>query len=141
MLQPPSFPVPPSSQVGFSVFMNVVGSAAALAMALLYSLDLKEASLLWMCDGVTDPSLADGCRRVALLVQVRLSASHLWGPDRDPGLKARSRAFVPPELADIPGRDPGGPGCSAALRQCSGCCSGALSPGGRETQVRQQAEG
>lgn len=62
-----------SSQVGFTVFMNVVGAIFAIILMVLYSKDLKNASLLWMCDDSLGVSYNDGCRNVALLVQVLLN--------------------------------------------------------------------
>ncbi|TWW80016.1 hypothetical protein D4764_10G0010460 [Takifugu flavidus] len=53
-------------EVGFTVFMNVVG---AVILIVLYSIDLKNASLLWMCKDSLGVSYNDGCRNLALLVQ------------------------------------------------------------------------
>lgn len=64
------------SQVGFTVFLNLVGSVSAIAAIVLYSLDVKNASLLWMCGASSSVALPhnDGCRNVALLVQVQREA-------------------------------------------------------------------
>lgn len=53
--------------------MNVVGAIFAIILIVLYSIDLKNASLLWMCDDSLGVSYNDGCRNVALLVQVLLN--------------------------------------------------------------------
>lgn len=61
-----------SSQMGFTVFMNVVGAIFAVILIVLYSIDLKNASLLWMCENSLGVPYNNGCRNVALLVQVLL---------------------------------------------------------------------
>lgn len=65
---------PFSSQVGFTVFMNIAGGIFAITAIVLYAIDLANASLLWMCDGsrTSERYYDDKCRKVALLVQVRI---------------------------------------------------------------------
>lgn len=66
-----------SSQVGFTVFMNVVGAIFAIILIALYSKDLKNACLLLMCDNSLGVSYDDDCRNVALLVQVVVQMVHI----------------------------------------------------------------
>lgn len=61
-----------SSQVGFTVFMNIAGALFAITAAVLYAIDLANASLIWMCDRSRNNGhhQDDRCRNVALFVQV-----------------------------------------------------------------------
>lgn len=63
---------PLSSQMGFTVFMNIAGGIFAITAIVLYAIDLANASFLWMCDGsvISERYYDDKCRKVALLVQV-----------------------------------------------------------------------
>lgn len=61
-----------SSQVGFTVFMNVSGAIFAITAVALYVVDLSTASLLWMCDQSWNDTdyYEDNCIIVALYGQV-----------------------------------------------------------------------
>lgn len=54
--------------------MNIVGAIFAITAIVLYTIDLANASLVWMCDSSRNSGdyYDDGCRNVALLVQVRI---------------------------------------------------------------------
>lgn len=54
--------------MGFSVFMNIAGGIFAITAIVLYGRDLRDASLLWICDRSSDDE--DNCRNVALFAQV-----------------------------------------------------------------------
>lgn len=58
--------------MGFSVFINIAGGIFAIAAIVLYGIDLRDASLLWICDRSSDDAVhyEDNCRNVALFAQV-----------------------------------------------------------------------
>lgn len=58
--------------MGFSVFMNIAGGIFAITAIVLYGRDLRDASLLWICDRSSDDAVfdEDNCRNVALFAQV-----------------------------------------------------------------------
>ncbi|KAF3692282.1 hypothetical protein EXN66_Car007958 [Channa argus] len=57
--------------LGFTVFMNIVGAIFAITGIVLYIIDLKNASLLWMCDQSRNnvSQNSDNCRNVAVFAQ------------------------------------------------------------------------
>lgn len=58
--------------MGFSVFMNIAGGIFAITAIVLYGMDLRDTSLLWICDRSSDDAVLDedNCRNVALFAQV-----------------------------------------------------------------------
>ncbi|XP_058504360.1 uncharacterized protein LOC131471691 isoform X2 [Solea solea] len=56
---------PSSCLMGFSVFMNISAAVFAITGFALYVVDVRDASLLWMCDDKGD----DICRKLALIAQ------------------------------------------------------------------------
>lgn len=60
--------------MGFTVFMNIAGAIFAVTGAVLYALDLRKASVLWMCERSSKNAdfYEDNCTKVALLVQVSI---------------------------------------------------------------------
>ncbi|XP_040901125.1 high affinity immunoglobulin epsilon receptor subunit beta-like [Toxotes jaculatrix] len=62
---------PSSCLVGFTVFMNIAGAIFAITGIVLYAIDLKDASLLWICDRstISVDQYEDNCRNVALFAQ------------------------------------------------------------------------
>nr|XP_040020336.1 uncharacterized protein LOC120810119 [Gasterosteus aculeatus aculeatus]XP_040020337.1 uncharacterized protein LOC120810119 [Gasterosteus aculeatus aculeatus] len=67
---------PSSCLVGFTVFMNIAGAIFAVTGAVLYALDLRKASVLWMCERSSKNAdfYEDNCTKVALLVQTLLTS-------------------------------------------------------------------
>ncbi|AWO96068.1 Hypothetical protein SMAX5B_013551 [Scophthalmus maximus] len=64
-----------SSQLGFTVFMNIAGAILAIAGIMLYTIDLRDASVLSMCDQSTnsvDP-YDDKCSDMRLLKSMDVS--------------------------------------------------------------------
>ncbi|CAM9222121.1 unnamed protein product, partial [Lampetra planeri] len=57
---------PSSGLVGFTVFMNIAGAIFAITANVLYDIDVRKASLLWMCENCSD---SENCRKVALFAQ------------------------------------------------------------------------
>ncbi|XP_069031465.1 membrane-spanning 4-domains subfamily A member 4A-like [Embiotoca jacksoni] len=57
--------------VGFAVFVNIVSSILAVVGMVLYSRDLADASVLWLCDFEISH---DNCRLVALIARRLLTA-------------------------------------------------------------------
>ncbi|XP_013770823.1 uncharacterized protein LOC102201021 [Pundamilia nyererei] len=57
--------------MGFSVFMNIAGGIFAITAIVLYGMDLRDTSLLWICDRSSDEAVLDedNCRNVALFAQ------------------------------------------------------------------------
>ncbi|XP_037640277.1 uncharacterized protein LOC119496788 [Sebastes umbrosus] len=62
---------PSSCLVGFTVFMNIAGAIFAITGIVLYVVDLRNVSLLWMCErsGNNTDLYGDKCRNVALSAQ------------------------------------------------------------------------
>ncbi|KAI3361317.1 hypothetical protein L3Q82_013502, partial [Scortum barcoo] len=62
--------------VGFTVFMNIVGAIFAITAIALYGIDVKDASVLWMCDRSRNYTgyRGDSCRNVALVAQSLLTS-------------------------------------------------------------------
>ncbi|XP_037308996.2 uncharacterized protein LOC119197100 isoform X4 [Pungitius pungitius] len=72
---------PSSCLVGFAVFMNLAGAIFAVTGVALYAVDLRKASVLWMCersdhdaDRHGDDDDDDDCTKVALFAQRLLTA-------------------------------------------------------------------
>ncbi|KAM9353547.1 uncharacterized protein ABDE67_005932 [Symphorus nematophorus] len=67
---------PSSCLVGFTVFMNIAGAIFAITGVVLYAIDLRDVSLLWICEGSSnnDGQSGDNCRDVALLAQTLLTS-------------------------------------------------------------------
>ncbi|XP_039475826.1 uncharacterized protein LOC120442743 [Oreochromis aureus] len=65
-----------SCLMGFSVFINIAGGIFAIAAIVLYGIDLRDASLLWICDRSSDDAVhyEDNCRNVALFAQKLLKS-------------------------------------------------------------------
>ncbi|KAM7383026.1 hypothetical protein PAMP_002714 [Pampus punctatissimus] len=63
--------LPSSCLVGFTVFMNIVGAIFAITGIVLYAIDLRDASVLYMCNRRRDNVgfYSDNCRNVALYAQ------------------------------------------------------------------------
>ncbi|XP_041844568.1 membrane-spanning 4-domains subfamily A member 4A-like [Melanotaenia boesemani] len=60
--------------VGFSVFMNIVGSIAAILSIVLYAIDLSF-SIMWLCDNErSNAHNPDSCRYVAYIAQNLLTS-------------------------------------------------------------------
>uniref|UniRef100_A0A3Q2Q6V3 Uncharacterized protein n=1 Tax=Fundulus heteroclitus TaxID=8078 RepID=A0A3Q2Q6V3_FUNHE len=68
------FPCP--CLVGFTVFMNIVGAIFSITGIVLYAVDLRNSSLLWICDRFSeDPDHHDdSCKKVAVYDQGLLTA-------------------------------------------------------------------
>ncbi|XP_034554233.1 uncharacterized protein LOC117823226 [Notolabrus celidotus] len=63
--------------VGFTVFMNIAAAIFAITGIVLYAIDLRDASLLWLCDrsrSSADRHHGDNCRAVALRAQTLLKS-------------------------------------------------------------------
>ncbi|MEQ2274167.1 hypothetical protein XENORESO_015272 [Xenotaenia resolanae] len=62
--------------VGFTVFMNIVGAIFSITGIVLHAIDLKNSSLLWICDRFRyDPDHSDdNCRNVAIFDQNLLTS-------------------------------------------------------------------
>ncbi|XP_005923725.2 uncharacterized protein LOC102292149 [Haplochromis burtoni] len=62
--------------MGFSVFMNIAGGIFAITAIVLYGMDLRDTSLLWICDRSSDEAVfdEDNCRNVALFAQKLLKS-------------------------------------------------------------------
>ncbi|XP_023186836.1 high affinity immunoglobulin epsilon receptor subunit beta-like isoform X2 [Xiphophorus maculatus] len=67
---------PSSCLVGFSVLLNIVGAIFSITGIVLYSIDLINSSLLWVCDrSGSDPDRYDDrCRNVAAFDQNLLTS-------------------------------------------------------------------
>ncbi|MED6243396.1 hypothetical protein ATANTOWER_019550 [Ataeniobius toweri] len=67
---------PSSCLVGFTVFMNIVGAIFSITGIVLHAIDLKNSSLLWICDRFRyDPDHSDdNCRNVAIFDQNLLTS-------------------------------------------------------------------
>ncbi|XP_022076772.2 membrane-spanning 4-domains subfamily A member 15-like [Acanthochromis polyacanthus] len=65
---------PSSCLMGFTVFMNIVGAIFAITGIVLYVIDLREASFLWMCERNTANRHDDSCRKVALIAESLLAS-------------------------------------------------------------------
>ncbi|XP_026041782.1 uncharacterized protein LOC113032846 [Astatotilapia calliptera] len=65
-----------SCLMGFSVFMNIAGGIFAITAIVLYGMDLRDTSLLWICDRSSDDAVLDedNCRNVALFAQKLLKS-------------------------------------------------------------------
>lgn len=61
-----------SSQMGFTVFMNIAGAIFAITAIVLYVLDLENSSVVSLCDRSRSRAdrYGDNCRNVALYGQV-----------------------------------------------------------------------
>lgn len=71
-----------SSQLGFTVFMNIAAAILAITGIVLYAIDLVNASLLWMCELISVAHNGENCRTVALLAQVSIhlqkNSCNIW---------------------------------------------------------------
>uniref|UniRef100_A0A3Q3M1Z8 Uncharacterized LOC113136424 n=1 Tax=Mastacembelus armatus TaxID=205130 RepID=A0A3Q3M1Z8_9TELE len=56
--------------VGFAVFVNIVGSIFAIVGIVLYATDLRDASVIWMCNSPNAADYKDNCINVAYFAQV-----------------------------------------------------------------------
>ncbi|KAM4568157.1 high affinity immunoglobulin epsilon receptor subunit beta-like [Fundulus diaphanus] len=67
---------PSSCLVGFTVFMNIVGAIFSITGIVLYAVDLRNSSLLWICDRFSDDPdhHDDNCKKVAVYDQDLLTA-------------------------------------------------------------------
>ncbi len=56
------------------MFMNIVGAIFAITGTVLYAIDVRDASVLWMCDRSRSNAdhYGDNCRNVALFAQVKI---------------------------------------------------------------------
>ncbi|KAM8868904.1 uncharacterized protein AB9W97_016511 [Spinachia spinachia] len=67
---------PSSCLVGFTVFMNIAGAIFAVTGIVLYVVDLRKASVLWMCERGHNKAdyYEDKCAKVALFAQTLLAS-------------------------------------------------------------------
>ncbi|XP_026173034.1 uncharacterized protein LOC113136424 [Mastacembelus armatus] len=59
--------------VGFAVFVNIVGSIFAIVGIVLYATDLRDASVIWMCNSPNAADYKDNCINVAYFAQSLLT--------------------------------------------------------------------